>query len=63
MNARRREMTFIVRMWLPEDSRSQANWRGSVHEIVSGKRLFVTGPRDVADFIAMHLDEPAATKD
>lgn len=56
-------MTFIVRMWVPEESPNRSDWRGSVHEVVSGKRLFVTGLRDIVDFIAMHLDDLPAKKE
>lgn len=57
MNPRRRDVTFLVRMWLPEDSDGDAQWRGSVLEVTSGKRFFVTQPRDVADFIDGQLAE------
>lgn len=63
MNARRREVTFIVRMWLPEGLPGDTQWRGSVQEIASGKRLFVTGTRDISDFIATHLDESPAVQE
>lgn len=55
MNAKRPEVAFLVRMWLPDGSTGNAEWRGSIREIESGKRLFVTGARDVADFITAHL--------
>lgn len=49
-------MTFLVRMWAAEASdENGAGWRGSVHEVSTGKRLFVTETRDVADFIAACL--------
>ncbi len=54
MNAGRLEVTFLVRMWLPEAARGCSEWRGSIQEIASGKRLFVTGTRDIADFISAH---------
>lgn len=55
MNSERRDVTFLVRMWLAEGPAGGDEWRGSVHEVASGKRLFVTGTRDIADFIAAHL--------
>jgi hypothetical protein len=55
MNAERREIAFLVRMWLPQGARGENEWRGSIQEIASGKRLFVTGTRDIADFIAVQL--------
>ncbi len=32
-------------------------WRGSVHQIDSGNRFYVTGAREVADFIGTRLAE------
>jgi hypothetical protein len=49
-------------MWLTEGSDGDAHWRGSVHEVTSGKRLFVTETRDVADFIAARLADAQAQK-
>ncbi len=57
MNPRRQDVTFLVRMWLPERTDGDAQWRGSVLEVTSGRRFFVTQPGDVADFIATHLAE------
>jgi hypothetical protein len=57
MNPKRQDVTFLVRMWLPDESDHAAQWRGSVLEVASGKRFFITQPRDVADFIAAHLAE------
>lgn len=55
MNAERRELAFLVRMWLPQGARGEGEWRGSIQEVASGKRLFVTCARDIADFIAVQL--------
>jgi hypothetical protein len=44
-------------MWRSEEPGCDVEWRGSVHEIASGRRLFVTHTRDVADFIAARLAE------
>ena len=49
-------------MWLSEESGGDAHWRGSVHEVASGKRLFVTETRDVADFIAARLADAQTPK-
>ncbi len=51
----RREVVFLVRMWVEREDSSPEAWRGSVHEIVTGQRLYVTAPAEVADFIALHL--------
>jgi len=55
VNENRREVAFLVRMWLPSGATESADWRGSIKAIGSDKQLFVTGTRDVADFIAAHL--------
>jgi len=62
MNPKRQDVMFVVRMWLPEETDAEAQWRGSVLEVSSGKRFFVTQPRDVADFIATHLAESRVRK-
>ena len=62
MNAKRRDVTFFVRMWLNEASGGDGEWRGSVHEVTSGRRLFVTQTREVADFIAARLAEAQEKK-
>jgi hypothetical protein len=41
-------------MWLEPDPRG-SQWRGLVRHIPSGRRLFVSGTGDVADFIALQL--------
>jgi len=51
---RRVEHLFVVRMWLEPDPRG-SQWRGSVRHVPSGRRLFVAGTADIADFIALQL--------
>jgi hypothetical protein len=55
MNENRREIAFLVRMWLPSGATEQSDWRGSVKAIGSDRQLFVTETRDVAGYIASHL--------
>jgi hypothetical protein len=62
MNPKRQDVTFLVRMWLSQEADGDAQWRGSVLEVASGQRLFVTQPRDVADFIATNLADARARK-
>jgi hypothetical protein len=56
----REERVFLVRMWIePHD----VAWRGSVQDVTSGRRLYVSSPSEVADFIAGGLPKaggPAA---
>ncbi|HEY2555326.1 MAG TPA: hypothetical protein VGI15_08740 [Candidatus Cybelea sp.] len=54
MNSKRRDATFLVRMWAAGEA-ANAQWRGSIREVSTGKRLFVTETREVADFIAACL--------
>jgi hypothetical protein len=53
------ELVFVIRMWVhAEDELDGAGtpaWRGAVHELKSGQRFYVSGPRDVADFIAARI--------
>jgi hypothetical protein len=48
------EFTFVVRL-RRQDGDAEPHWRGSVHEVRSGIRRFVTGTRDISDFIAACL--------
>ncbi len=48
-------------MWAPGEA-ADAQWRGSIHEVSTGKRLFVTEAREVADFIAACLADSPATR-
>ena len=60
MSEERRDVVFLVRMSLRDDDRpEEPQWRGSVHEINSGLRFYVTDARDVADFISARLAEKA----
>jgi hypothetical protein len=62
MSLRRDERVFLVRMWL-ERQAPDHSWRGSVQEVGSGRKLYVTGPHDVADFIAVRLVERDAREE
>jgi hypothetical protein len=57
------ERVFLVRMWVQGggDDRAGREWRGSVREVDTGQLYYVTGTRDVADFIASRLaDRPGS---
>lgn len=60
MTERRDERVFLVRMWHEREAPGQS-WRGSVQEVRTGHKLYVTGPRDVADFIAVRLADGEAS--
>jgi hypothetical protein len=54
----RDEVVFIVRMWRQAgEAASGREWRGSIREVDSGSNLYVTGSRDVSDFISARLEE------
>jgi hypothetical protein len=55
MNPKQRDATFLVRMWMMDEVDGDAQWRGSVLEVTSGTRFFITQPRDIADFIAAQI--------
>jgi hypothetical protein len=54
MQSDQREFTFLVRIRQQSEA-AGPQWRGSVHEVSSGKRRFVSGTRDVIEFITSYL--------
>jgi hypothetical protein len=58
MRSDQREYTFLVRIRQLE-SAPDPQWRGSVREVSSGKRRFVSGARDVIEFISAYLRDEA----
>jgi hypothetical protein len=51
MKTRPEQLVFVVRMWVQRDIPGASVWRGAILEVASGKRLYVAGARDIADFI------------
>jgi hypothetical protein len=55
------ELVFLVRMWVQggggDGAAGGGEWRGSIQEVDSGRRFYVTGTRDLADFIAARMAE------
>jgi len=49
-----REHTFIVRL-RRQPGAAEPQWRGSVQEVSSGGRRFITETREISDFIAAYL--------
>jgi hypothetical protein len=47
---------FLVRI-RQQDETAGSQWRGSVQEVSSGKRRFISGTRDDIEFIASYLRE------
>jgi hypothetical protein len=47
-------------MWVERGSPGDGVWRGSVHDVASGNKLYVTGAAEIADFIAGRLSEEDA---
>lgn len=58
MPERRDERVFLVRMWQEDSQRSRDGWRGSIHDVASGRKFYVTGLAEIADFIAVRLSQP-----
>lgn len=50
-------------MWVERNARQHDAWRGSIYDIASGRKLYVTGPGEVADFITVRLNEPDASEE
>ncbi|MBC5800739.1 MAG: hypothetical protein GIW94_12340 [Candidatus Eremiobacteraeota bacterium] len=48
------DVVFLVRIRRRDVSRPW-EWRGSVHEVATGRRFYVSSGRDVADFIDLRL--------
>ena len=46
-------------MWREGESDDNRDWRGSVHDVVSGRRLYITAPGEITDFISVVLAQPA----
>lgn len=60
VKSERSEMVFVVRMWQQGIGENGANeWRGSIYQVNSGRSFYVTGPREVADFISASFVEEA----
>jgi len=54
MSRDRRERVFLVRMW--SDAGTAADdWRGSIHEVGTDRRFYVTAPGEIAGYIATAL--------
>ncbi len=52
------ERVFVIRMWFQTaPDTEQREWRGSIQDVTAGLRLYVTGTRDIADFIDARLGE------
>jgi hypothetical protein len=54
----RRECVFLIRMWRPGDDAGDGTWRGSIHDVTTGRRRYITGLADASEFItdALHAD-------
>jgi hypothetical protein len=53
------ELVFVIRMWLRADiDGSEADeWRGSIEQLGSGRKLYVSNPSDIAEFVTTILSE------
>ncbi len=44
-------------MWLERGTPQRDAWRGSIQDLVSGRKFYLTRLGEIADFIAVGLDE------
>jgi hypothetical protein len=56
----RHECVFLVRMWRDGGRIDDGPWRGSIHEVATGRRRYLSAPADVSEFIAGALRSEAA---
>jgi hypothetical protein len=42
-------------MWREDDPTGHGTWRGSVQDVVAGRRLYLSSPNEIADFINVAL--------
>jgi hypothetical protein len=57
MEPRRDERVFLVRMWRERETAASRSWRGSVHDVATGRRFYVTAPGEITDFITVSLEQ------
>jgi len=48
-DAGRSELTYLVRLW----SERNGAWRASVEDVVTHERVYVLGPQEVGDVLAL----------
>jgi hypothetical protein len=56
------DAVFLVRLRRSE-SPEPHDWRGSVYEVATGRRFYVSNGRDVSDFIDARLADISSTLD
>jgi hypothetical protein len=47
----RRECVFLVRMWRDAGDTGEGLWRGSIHEVATGRRRYLSAPADISEFV------------
>ncbi len=58
MNGAKGTCVFLVRMWLHGgEPEAGGTWRGSIHDVESGRIFYLADTRDVAEFIDARLSE------
>lgn len=55
MDSDRRERVFVIRMWTDGDAVVRGAWRGSIQDVASGRKRYVTAAHEIADFVALRL--------
>ncbi len=55
MDSERRERVFVIRMWNDGDAAVRETWRGSIRDVASGRKRYVTSALEIAEFVALRL--------
>lgn len=55
MNSDRRERVFLVRLWQESGSSDAPAWRGSVHDVGSGHKRYISEAQEISEFVALRL--------
>ncbi len=58
----RRECVFMIRMWHGGDRVGGADWRGSIHDVTTGRRRYISALGDVSEFLMEALRAEAAAE-
>ncbi len=56
----RRECIFMIRMWHSGERIGDGDWRGSIHDVTTGRRRYISALVDVSEFLMEALLAEAA---
>ncbi len=52
-----RDQVFLVRFWPGQTAGNRQLWRGSILNVASGNKLYVSGLAEVVEFISTELPD------